>query len=148
MKVDFYHCTRTKPADVVPALAEKALAAGHRILVHEPDASARDALDERLWTYDPDSFLPHGTAGGPHDAEQPLLIADSFGVRNGADVLIAMGRTLPGDGAGFARILYLFDGGDEEELGAARAHWRALSAREGAEAAYWAQGERGWAKRG
>ncbi len=52
------------------------------------------------------------------------------------------------DLAAFARVLYLFDGSDEDALAAARAHWRALKGREGVEPVYWTQGEKGWQKAG
>ncbi len=147
MNVAFYHCTAATPEAVLPKLALKAVEAGHRVLVHAAEKAQAEAMDETLWTYDPDSFLPHGIAGGGQDADQPLLIADSFEPVNGADLAIAMSGRLPGGDSGFARVLYLFDGNDESALQAARQHWKALAEREGVETAYWAQGERGWEKR-
>ncbi|MEO0501435.1 MAG: DNA polymerase III subunit chi [Pseudomonadota bacterium] len=145
MQVGFYHCTRNAPLAVVPRLAAKAVAAGHRILVHAGPAA--DDVDEALWAFDPGSFLPHGRAGGDDDANQPILIADGFDGANAADLAIAMAGRLPGADAGFARVLYLFDGGDDDAVAAARRHWKALSARDDVEAVYWAEGERGWEKR-
>ena len=147
MDVGFYHCTRAAPLTVLPKLAMKALEAGHRVLVNAPDPAQAEAVDEHLWTFDPGSFLPHCRAGGEYDADQPLLIADSFDAANGADLAIAMGARLPGSDAQFSRVLYLFDGGDEEAVATARRHWKALSARDNVLATYWAQEERGWQKR-
>jgi DNA polymerase-3 subunit chi len=144
--VGFYHCTRSRPFDVVPVLAGKAIEAGHRVLVHSADGGELDALDSHLWTYDPSSFLPHGR---DNPAMQPVLLSDDFAPANGADLLISVGGKLPGDPAAFARVLYLFDGNDEDSLAAARAHWRALKAREGVQPIYWTQGEKGgWQKAG
>ena len=40
--VGFYHCTRSRPFDVVPVLAGKAVEAGHRVLVVQAHGVARD----------------------------------------------------------------------------------------------------------
>lgn len=144
MQVGFYHCTRARPAAVVPVLSEKAYTAGHRLLIHVPDAGERDAVDENLWTYNAGSFLPHGQANAADAGRQPILLSGDIAPANDADVLIALGAQLPGDRSVFARLLYLFDGGDEDALKAARAHWKALKERDDVEAVYWAQGERGW----
>ena len=69
--VGFYHCTRSRPFDVVPVLAGKAIEAGHRVLVHASHGNELDALDSHLWTYDPGSFLPHGR---DNPAVQPVLV--------------------------------------------------------------------------
>lgn len=140
-EIGFYHCTRSKPFDVLPVLAAKALEAGHRVAVHSSDMAELEALDRHLWTYDPASFLPHGI---DHAPEQPVLLSDRFDAENGADLLISVGGKLPGEPTAFRRILYLFDAGDEEAVAVARAHWKALAAREGVEPVYWTQGERGW----
>lgn len=143
-QVGFYHCTRSKPFDVVPVLAAKALEAGHKIIVHSSDGMQLEALDRHLWTYDAASFLPHGRDDGAH---QPILLSCAFEPVNGADIFIAVGGKLPGDASAFARLLYLFDGSDEEEVAAARAHWRALKDREDVKPVYWTQGDKGgWQK--
>ena len=152
MDIGFYHCTRSTPEAVVPKLAEKALAAGERVLVRTADREQAERIDEALWTYDAGSFLPHGRAGGDHDADQPLLIAEDFGAEegtaNGATIVMVVGGGLPPAGSVFQRVLFLFDGNDEEALGLARRHWKALAEREDTVSVYWAQGERGWEKRG
>ncbi|MGB3721689.1 MAG: DNA polymerase III subunit chi [Pacificimonas sp.] len=147
MNVGFYHCTRAAPEAVLPKLAIKAVEAGHRVLVHSTDQAQAEAVDELLWTYDQNSFLPHGCAGGESDAEQPLLISAEFDPVNHADLAIAMSGRLPNGDSAFARVLYLFDGNDQDAVRSARQHWKALAERDGVDATYWAQGERGWEKR-
>ncbi len=146
VSLGFYHCTRRAPLDVLPVLAAKALDAGHKVAVHASDAAALDAIDQHLWTYDPDSFLPHGRENA---AAQPVLLTDGFEPENRADLLICVGGKLPGDVGAFARVLYLFDGSEEAAVETARKHWRALSAREDVEPVYWTQSENGgWQKAG
>ena len=148
MEVAFYHCTRAKPLNVLPALAEKALGAGYRILVSVPDSDVAEAADEALWTYRADSFLPHAVASGDEaDAEQPVLIASGFPTANDARLAMSLSNGLPAADTPFERVLLLFDGDDQEATEMARRHWRALEGREGVTRTYWQQGERGWQKR-
>ena len=49
-------------------------------------------LDRMLWDQGPTSFLPHGLAGGPDDARQPILLSTSPDAPNLArNILIADG---------------------------------------------------------
>jgi DNA polymerase-3 subunit chi len=145
IQVGFYHCTRSRPLDVLPQLAAKALDAGHRVLIHAADDQTLDAADKELWTFEPASFLPHGR---DNPAAQPVLLSDDFQPVNGADVGICIGGRMPGEPQRFSRLLYLFDGSDEAAVRQARAHWKAIAALEGVEPAYWTQGDRGWSKAG
>ena len=146
MDVAFYRCTREGPVAVLGKLAEKIAATGHRAIVQADDAALREDIDRQLWTADAASFIPHGQAGGDHDADQPILIAPDFSDANGARIAVAMSSRLPGLDAGYERILYIFDAGDEDSLNAARKHWKALSGREDVTPVYWKQVERGWEK--
>ncbi|WP_375270510.1 DNA polymerase III subunit chi, partial [Sphingomonas sp.] len=84
MKVDFYHLTTSPLERVLPRIAERVLAEGGRLLVVEADPARRAALDKLLWSYAPDSFLPHGVAGSAQDAEQPVLIGPEVAATNQA----------------------------------------------------------------
>ena len=72
--VYFYHLTRQPLEHTLPVLLDKARQAGWRIAVRGTDPARMDWLDEKLWLGPEDGFLPHGRAGGPHDAEQPILL--------------------------------------------------------------------------
>ena len=146
MKVDFYHLTAAPLDRVLPQIAEKVLANGARMLIVTDDAAQRAALDRLLWTYAPDSFLPHAQAGGEGDADQPILIAATLDAANGArSVAIVDGRwrdeICDRDGAlAFDRAFHLFD---DEAIQEARLAWKALGAREGIERRYWKQNDAG-----
>ena len=143
MQVDFYHLTRQPIERVLPRLAERVVAGGGRLLIVSGDAGQRTAIDKLLWTYEPESFLPHGVAGSAAggDAAQPVLIAAEPQAGNGArNILIADARWR--DAAlDFDRAFHLFD---EGAIDAARAAWKGLAGRDGVERRYWKQGERGW----
>jgi DNA polymerase III subunit chi len=76
--VRFYELISPKfqadPLLLVAKLAEKAFEtqASCSILVRD-DAQAED-LDDKLWSYSDDSFLPHQIAGQEDDDECPILI--------------------------------------------------------------------------
>ncbi|HEX9948499.1 MAG TPA: DNA polymerase III subunit chi [Allosphingosinicella sp.] len=136
MIADFYHLTASPLERVLPSIAEKVVAGGGRLLVvAEPDLLAR--LDEHLWSYARDSFLPHGR-GRPES--QPVLLSTEPEPANGAaNIALADGRWRD-EALGFERAFYFFDAGG---LDPARAAWRALKGRPEIEARYWKQDERG-----
>lgn len=144
--VGFYHLT-SRPLDaVLPRLLEKAVSGGHRVVLRSVDAVLLARLDGLLWTYDPASFLPHAI-DGEHAAMQSVLLTSDDANPNGAGLLAVVDGALPGDLDAYARVLYLFDGGDDNALALARRHWRALKAREGITATYWKEDDAGrWGK--
>ena len=73
----FYHLTRRSQRDTLLMLLGKSLENGWKVAVRGTDAGGLDALDAALWQGPDESFLPHGIAGGPHDADQPILLTSS-----------------------------------------------------------------------
>lgn len=144
-EVWFYHLTRSPVESVLPMLLEKALAAGWRIVVRGTDPARVAWLDERLWLDPEEGFLPHGLAGGAHDAAQPVLLTVGPDLPNAAACLMVL------DGAEVAaeevkrleRVCVLFDGGEEAALARARAQWRALTGA-GCKARYWSEESGRW----
>ena len=61
-EVLFYHLQNRPVEQVLPALLEKSLERGWRVVVQSGSDERIEALDAHLWTYREDSFLPHGTA--------------------------------------------------------------------------------------
>ena len=144
MQVDFYHLTVTPLERALPQIAEKVLAGGGRLLVVAGEAGARTRLDQALWGYSPESFLPHGQAGGEDDARQPVLIAAGPEAANGARHIVLADGLWRDEALGFERVFHFFD---EERIGEARAAWKALAERAGVERNYWKQNEAGrWEK--
>ena len=141
-EVWFYHLLHRRIESVLPDLLEKSRARGWTAAVQGMDAQRLAALDDLLWTYSDEGFLPHGREGEPHAARQPVLLTaapvdtNSAAVRffiDGADVAAALA---PERGARYQRCILLFDGNDEAALAAARAQWRALKAA-GHPVTYW-----------
>lgn len=95
-------------------------------LVLCPDPAFMAALDERLWTIHPESFLAHAVAGNDAavNAMQPILLAMEINRDNAPDVLINGGLEVPPDLTGFSHIVDFVDGWDDGLKQAARERWR------------------------
>ena len=139
MQVDFYQLSRDPAEAVVPLLARNTLKAGQRLLVVSANDDLTGRISERLWA-GAESFLAHGLSGGPHDARQPILLADAPEPGNGARFIILADGTWQDAALAFDRAFLLFDGATIDD---ARAPWRALDGRDGIERRYWRQEENG-----
>ncbi len=143
MRVDFYQLSRDPVETAVAQIARATLKAGKRLLVVADDADRLDRIGEALWAVGGD-FLANGRAGGPHDARQPILLAEAVEPANGATFLaLADGKWREPDG--FERVFLFFDG---ETLDAARGLWRDLGSREDTERHFWKQDGGKWAEAG
>src|SRR4051812_37157600 len=136
MIVDFYHLGASPLERVLPSICEKVLASGGRLLVVAEEGMLPQ-LDEQLWTYAKDSFLPHGVASAE---KQPILLSAGPAAANGAaNIALADGRWRE-EALGFERCFYFFDAGRLDE---ARSAWRGLKARAEVEPRYWKQDQNG-----
>lgn len=141
----FYHLTESPLDAALPQLIERARGAGWKVAVRGPDADMLKGLDAALWRGPDERFLPHGIAGGAHDALQPVLLCGpGQAAANGATCLMAVGGAEVGaaEVQALDRVCILFDGHDDAAVQAARAQWKALTGG-GCAAQYWAQ-EDGW----
>lgn len=144
--VAFYHLQKSPLEEVLPKLLEKTLAAGKRAVVLASSVERIEALAQHLWTYDPDSWLPHGTAQDGSPEHQPIWLTEKDETPNAATFLFLT------DGADSARVgtyercFDLFDGKDADAVAAARARWQARKA-DGHAVTYWQQSERGWERK-
>ena len=143
MRVDFYHLVQSSVECALPQLLERVIQAGYRALVLSSTPEKVEVLAGVLWTYNPSSWLPHGTEKDGSPAEQPVWLTASDENPNRADVLVLTDGTVPEKILAYERCLDLFDGSSHEETIAARARWsEAKSA--GHELHYWQQMSSGW----
>ena len=144
----FYQLKGQTPEQVLPALLQRSLDRGWRVVVQASSQERIEALDAHLWTWRDDAFLPHGTWRDSEAAEQPILLTLDEHNPNGAVVrFLIEGVVMPKNAAAYQRIVLLFDGEDADALETARAHWsEAKSA--GFEVTYWQADESGrWQRR-
>ena len=146
-EIGFYHLRTTPLEKALPRLLEKVVEGGRRALVMAGSPERIAWLDSALWTYDPASFLPHGTERDGRPERQPIYLTVKSENPNAADVLVLIDGVEPKHLPGFARCLDLFDGGDEAAVEAARRRWKAYKA-EGHAVTYWQQADGGrWEKK-
>ena len=124
LTVQFYHLTSTPLERALPKLLEKAVAAGYRVLLVGENDHQLEKLDQLLWTYDPDSFLPHGTIKGGSSEKQPILINSNFESPNGANLLAIINGAMSDKTEQFDRIIDMFDGKDQQAVENARNRWK------------------------
>lgn len=130
-RADFYLIAtarfRDEPLRLVCELARKCLATGQSTLILTRDAEQAEALDDLLWAFDEEAYVPHQIAGRDEDDEiTPILIAEPLTdaalrplVINLRDAAVA---------GGFERVLEVVpaDAGAREPL---RKRWAEYKAR-------------------
>ena len=144
----FYHLERRRIDQALPEILDDALASGLRAVVQAPSTDEVEALNERLWTYSDESFLPHGSARDGEARAQPIYLTAGDDNPNGARLRVLL-TGVPAAAfaqAGYERVALLFDGRDEEAVAEARREWTEVKA-VGAAPTYWREAEEGgWAR--
>lgn len=147
MRVDFYHLQASPVERALPQLLERVMQSGARAVVMAASEDRIETLANLLWTYNPNSWLPHGTAKDGSPAAQPIWLTDREENPNGARMLVLTDGMASSRMAEFERCLDLFDGNSDEATAAARARWSEAKAA-GHELHYWQQTETGWQEKG
>lgn len=144
-QANFYHLTRRPLEATLPMLLQKSRQAGWNVVVRGTAPDRLAWLDEKLWLQPEDGFVPHGIAGGPHDADQPVLLTTRDDIPNNAACLISIDGAIisPGEVQRMQRSCILFDGNNDEALTGARAQWKTLTGAE-CKAQYWSEDSGAW----
>ncbi|MFN7497299.1 MAG: DNA polymerase III subunit chi [Hyphomonadaceae bacterium] len=144
----FYHLESASVEETLPPLIEKCLDRVWRALVLSPSAERLQALDSHLWTWKPNSWLPHHSPGSQEGHVAPIQLGDSQGEARAAEAVFLLDGASWGPLDGVSRIFVLFDGRDPDNVTHARQQWR-VAKEAGLSPTYWRQGEDGrWAKNG
>ncbi|QGM98551.1 DNA polymerase III subunit chi [Methylocystis parvus] len=131
VEISFYHHQTRRIDDTLPTLLERSLARGWRVVVQAASEARLTALDQHLWAYRQESFLPHGTKRDASPETQPIFLTCGVENPNGADVRFfvegaQIAPVLASAAAPRARAVLLFNGEDPGELSDARAQWKEL----------------------
>ena len=141
-KIRFYHLEQKTLGQALPEMLGKALSIGHKIIVKTADAKQVQHINDHLWSFVADSFIPHGTEKEGHAAEQPIWITDNDNNPNEADVLILTDGAISDDIEKYELCCEMLDGRNPEAVSAARARWKEYKEK-GFEISYWQQDETG-----
>lgn len=102
-------------------LTEKVFRAGHRIYIHVDNAEQAASLDEMLWAFRPDSFVPHAVMDGQSTGDVAIGFGDSPG--DHMDVMINLAVDTPPFFSRFKRLGEVVSQ-EPERLQALRGRWK------------------------
>ena len=121
-RVDFYHLQQKTLDEVLPKLLQKAYSTGKRIKVKIGTEERVEFINSLLWTYNDESFLPHGSKKDGFADQQPIWLSADIENPNTALFFFLV------DGAEenaetltqYERVFNIFDGNSAEALQQAR----------------------------
>lgn len=141
----FYHLERMTLEGALPTLLEKSLEKGWTARIVVGTAARLTELDQFLWTYRDDSFLPHGRDDEPLAEYQPIILTQDVASKGG-DIVFLIDGADANDLSGVSRCVTMVDSRDAEGRAVARARWSALKSA-GVDVSYWRQDDNGrWGK--
>ncbi|AHE66415.1 DNA polymerase III subunit chi [Legionella oakridgensis] len=128
IRIDFYLSNNKQPMAhwmLACRLLEKAYLREHRVFVfceHQQDA---ERLDELLWTYKDDSFIPHNLQGEGPEPPPPIQIGykTESEPRGYNDILLNLATTIPSFFSRFRRIMEIV-ASDDAAKEISRDHYR------------------------
>lgn len=146
-EVLFYHLQGQPLEKALPLLLEKTVEKGWNAVIRAGTEERLAVLDEALWSYKEDSFLPHGREEEGDAEHQPILLTTKDIRPNDAEVIFLVDRAPLPAAYDVERVVLMFDGEDPEALEEARAAWKVVKDL-GHPATYWQQDGGRWVKKG
>ena len=145
-EISFYQLTKSEFRKALPSLLEKVLESGkHAVLLAANEDRVKE-IDNFLWTFSTNRFIPHGTRADKYPEDQPVYITTSEENPNKSEILVIVDGKQPEFIKDFSRTLDIFDGNDENEVKAARARWKSYADKKYT-LTYWQQDDEGkWQK--
>ncbi|EJF81633.1 DNA polymerase III subunit chi [Candidatus Bartonella washoeensis] len=146
MDIFFYHLTQSTLEDILPTLVERALVRFGKITIQCVSKEQRDAIDTHLWVYADEAFIGHGTECDQYPSFQPVFLTTSHENPNDSKIRFLIEGAICSDVDAYQRVVVIFDGRSDEQLGLVRAQWKKYKM-ENHNLTYWQQTEdRGWKK--
>lgn len=143
MEVRVYHLLTQTLEQALPAILMKALSGGRKAVVRFGDAGEVSHFNAHFWTYNPESFLPHGAANDGHAKAQPVYLTDKAENPNEADMLVLCNQqAVPENIEEFALCCDFLDGRSDQAVEDGRARWKQYK-EAGYILTYWQQTETG-----
>ncbi|MAT91794.1 MAG: DNA polymerase III subunit chi [Halioglobus sp.] len=123
-RVDFYVLQSADAAtrlQVAMRLTQKAFSQGHRVFINAADEAQAHTLDEQLWSFRPESFLPHGLHGAQHS--EGIAIGWGQEPAGHSDLLVNLRLDVPAFFSRFERVAEVVTQ-DADSLAALRSSYR------------------------
>ncbi|HEX6862895.1 MAG TPA: DNA polymerase III subunit chi [Thermoanaerobaculia bacterium] len=119
-RVDFYLLpdeagSAAGPVMTACKLCDKAVAAGHRVYVHVPDATLAEDFDGALWSFRQGGFIAHErhTGQAPEEPLPAVLIGHVEPPASHLGVMLNLGLDVPDHFSRFERVLEIVAGDPE-----------------------------------
>lgn len=126
-KVDFYILDsdkRNQRLNFCCRLIEKAQRQGNKIYVRTESEQESEELDALLWSFRPESYVPHTVLGSDAQGElPPVVISHDTEATDHHDVYVNLPTTMPQSFAHFKRFAQIVDQ-EDRRLKASRDHYR------------------------
>ena len=146
-EISFYHLQKSPLETVLPLLLEKTFDSGKRAVVMVGSTERAETLNNLLWTYKKDSWLPHGNAKDGDAEKQPIWLTTEDENPNQATFLFLADGAQSKNLNTYERCFELFDGNDSDAVTVARDRWK-VYLEDGHDVTYWSQNDRGgWEKK-
>lgn len=113
-RIDFYLLPDTAEASRINfacRLAETIWKKGHRLYIHVSDQAAAESLNEQLWAYKPEAFLPHGLIG--QQPPSPVEIGWQEDPGDHHEVLLNLDLKIPRHFSRFQRVAEIINNAEE-----------------------------------
>ena len=144
-EINFYNITKSSVEKLLPRLLEKILEEGSSIAFLFKNIEVLQYMDDFLWTYKRESFIPHSTDDSMYNNSQPILLSLKDENINNADVLITIEGFLTENINNYMKIIDIFDGNDKEIFEDALVRIEKIK-NKGYKVSYWNQDDSGWKK--
>lgn len=147
-EIRFYHLQKTPLDQALPIILEKALQGGFRATIIVPDDDIKSSLDDWLWTYKEDSFLPHGCDDKDNAQQHPIVITTSADNNINKSNMLVLTHGCTSDKIGEYKLCCeMLNGALPEQVSSARERWKGYKEK-GYDITYWAQDDNGrWAQK-
>ena len=130
VEIAFYHLEISTLEITLSRLLEKTLDGGNRALILAASKDRLDQIDESLWTYRNNSWLPHGLDFDSVAEEQPILLSTSPEAKNGAKYLFLIDGVVTDKVKKFERCFEIFNGANPDSIKIARKCWALYKAQQ------------------
>lgn len=132
IRVDFYLLSNDEIKTqwlLACRLLEKAYLRGHKVFVFCENKQDAELLDELLWTYKDDSFIPHHLQGEGPEPPPAIQIGFAAEPRGFDDILLNLSSNIPSFVSRFRRIMEIVPANDTAKE-VSREHYRAYRAKQ------------------
>ena len=129
-KAYFYNCSYRNVVADISWLTEKLYKEMDSILICCKDQETVEVIDDFLWRYKEDGFIPHSIEKKERSSIYPVLITTDIDEEHKHNVLLALSGVLieEKNWHKFTKAYYFFDDQENGEKENARAMWKILSA--------------------